>query len=159
MDTCEYVVYIIFWKHDLGNSFKVLPLIFPEPKNLGRSKACKSNIGRQGRELLLADFPVEIGHLFRCSAVIPKDGRTDHIVLFIQNHKAVHLTATADADYILALILFQQFRNTFQHSLTPILGILLAPAGFGKFQGILLGHDVFNITRFVHQQQFYRGST
>ena len=83
VDACENIVYIIFWQHDLCDLCKILRLIFPNPKNLRRGKTGKGNIGRPGRQLLLADGIIQVVHLFGGSSIVPKDGRTNYLIIFI----------------------------------------------------------------------------
>ena len=159
MNAGEYVVYIIFRKHDLCDPCKVLRFVFPDPENFRCGETGKGDICGHPREFLLAHLIVEIVHLRCGSAVIPKDRRANHIVILIQDHQAVHLTAAADTGNGRAVKPCQQFRNALQDRLAPILRVLLAPAGFGKLQGIFFGDHILNLPQLIHQQQLCRRGT
>ena len=79
--------------------------------------------------------------------------------MLVQNHQAVHLTAAADTGHVRAVKALEKLRNALHHSLVPVFGILLAPAGLGKFQGIFFGDHILDPALGIHQQQLYRGST
>ena len=138
---------------------KILRLIFLDPKHLGGGKAGKGDIGGEGRELFFCDDIVEVVHLLSGSAVVPEDGRTNHIIIFVQDHQAVHLATAADTGNILAVKAFQQLGDTLHYRLMPILGRLLAPTRLGKLQGVFSGNHIFDLTFFVHQQQLHGRST
>ena len=159
MNTGEDIVYIIFWQHDLGNLAEVFRLLIPNPEDLGGGEAGKGNIGRPGRQGLLADDIVQIIHLTGGTAVVPENGGTDHTVLPIQDHQAVHLAAAADPGHQAAVEAPEQLRNALQNGLFPVLGSLLTPAGLREFQRIFFGDNILNVAVFVHQQKLHRRST
>ena len=92
----EDIVDIILGEHDLGDLRKVFRLILLHPEDFGGGKTGKCNVCSQCGKLVLADLVVEVIHLLGGSAVIPEDGRTDDLVIFVQHHQAMHLTAAAD---------------------------------------------------------------
>ena len=71
----------------------------------------------------------------------------------------MHLAAAADALDFFSVKTGQQLGNSLENSLFPVFGSLLAPAGMGKLQGILLGDRVQDAAFFVHQQELDCGCT
>ena len=103
MHTRQNVVDIILGEHDLCDFGKVLRLVFLHPEDLGSGEACEGNVGRQPGQLVLTDLVIQVIHLLCGSAVIPKNCRTDNLIIFIQHHQAVHLAAAADTGNSIAL--------------------------------------------------------
>ena len=68
----------------------------------------------------------------------------------------MHLAAAADAPHLGGVEAAEQFRNSFQNCLSPVLGILLAPPRLGEFQGIFLCDRIFDFSGGIHQQKLYR---
>ena len=153
MDTGENVVDIILWKHDFGDSREVLRLIFAHPQQLRRGETGKGNVCRQGGELLLADFIVQVIHLLRGTSVIPENGGADHPVVLVQHHQAVHLTAAADSSHLGGIEVPQKLWDTRQHGSAPVIRVLLAPTWLGEFQGVIPCDGVLDLSGGVHQQQ------
>ena len=93
----QSIVDIILRQHDLFDAGEVLRLMLFHPKQLRRSEACKGDIACVFRQLAFADLCVEPFRFLRRASVVPKDRGTDHVVVLIQSHKPVHLSADADA--------------------------------------------------------------
>ena len=159
MHSSQNIVDIVLGQHDLRDLPEVLRLILFHPEDLGSCETCKRNISSQRGQFFLANFIIEVVHLFGGSAVIPEDGRTDDVVVFIQHHQAMHLTSAADTGYSICIKAFQQFRHILKERLFPILRVLLAPAGLGKFQGIFLRDGVVDGAGSIHQQQLHGRGT
>ena len=100
MNAGELVVDEVLGQHNLADTLKVLRLVFLHPQQLGRGESGKGNVCRQLGQLLLANDIVEICNLLIGAAIIPQDGRPNHLVIFIQDNQAVHLTAAANASHI-----------------------------------------------------------
>ena len=157
VDACEEVVDVVLGEHDFCDLGVVLGLILPHPQDFGSGETGKGDVGRQLGQLLLANLVVEVVHLLGGAAVVPQNGGANHIVVFVQDHQAVHLAARSDARHLAGVEAAQQLRDALQHGLFPVLGILLAPAGLGELQGVVFGYNVFNLALPVHQQQLDSG--
>ena len=97
VDARKHVVDIVLGQHDLFDAGEVLRLVLFHPKQLRRSEACKGDIAGVFRQLAFADLCVEPFRFLRRTSVVPKDRRADHVVVPIQSHKTMHLSAAADA--------------------------------------------------------------
>ena len=153
MDTGEQIIDIILGQHDLLDLCKQLRLIFLHPKDLGSGEACKGDIAGEPGEIFLAKGVVQVVHLGGGAAVVPKDGGADHLIVLIQHHQAVHLTAAADACHPGGIEALQQLRDAGKHCFLPKLGVLLAPAGLGEFQGIFFRYLIADLALAVHKQK------
>ena len=152
----QNIVYIIFREHDLGDLCEVFRFILPQPENFRCRKARKSDVGRPLRQLVLANDVVQVVHLPRGAAIVPENGGTNHTVVLVQHHQAVHLASTADSRHIRAVKAAEQLGNSFQNGLFPVLRVLLAPARSGEFQRILLCYRTLDIPGGIHQQKLHR---
>ena len=157
MNAGEDVVDIILRQHDLGDFPVILRLILPHPENFGSGKAGKGDIGRQGGQLVLADCLIQVVHLLGGSAVVPENRGTNYIIILVQHHQTVHLAAAADTGNLPAVKAAQQLGDALHDGLSPVLWILLAPAGLGEFQWVFLGNHIFDFSLRVHQQQLDGG--
>lgn len=116
---------------------KILRLIVFEPKHFGRGEAGERDVSRVLLERLFADNIVEIFGLKRASAVIPQNGGADHIIVFIEHDKAVHLPRKADGDNTVSVNVRYKLFYYGYAPVIPILRILLAPTVFWIIEGIL----------------------
>ena len=153
----EAVIDVILGQHDFADTRKQLRLVFPHPQQLGRGKARKGNVGGAFAQRFLADRPVQILHLLLGAAIVPENGGANHLVMLVQHHKAVHLAACGDARHLRGVKAPQQLRHTGQDRPQPVVRVLLAPAGLGKFQRIFLGNDVEDLAALLHEQQLEGG--
>ena len=76
--------------------------------------------------------------------------------MLVQHHQAVHLPTCTDTRHLAGVKPLQELGHTLQDGAPPVLRVLLAPAGVGKFQGILLGDHILYGPLLVHQQQLHR---
>ena len=106
------------------------------PEDLWCSEACKCNVCGILRKFFLSDNRIKIFRLLTGTAVIPENRRTDHIVIFIQSYKTVHLTAKTDSCYFFAVNPFCELFDSFHALGEPVLRILLRPARMGEEQRI-----------------------
>ena len=151
----EQVVDVVLGEHDLRDPREVARLVLPHPQELRGRKPGKGDVGRPARQPVHTNGMVQVIYFFGGSAVIPQNGGTDHMVVLIQHHQAVHLAAAADSGHVCAVKALQQLRHTLQQGLFPVLRILLAPAGFRELQGVFLGDHIVDGALFVHQQQLH----
>ena len=79
----EFVRNIILGQHNLLNSCEILRLFIFYPKNLGRRKSRKGNIGRILGKLILTDNIVQIIALLGSSPIIPQNRRTNHLIVLV----------------------------------------------------------------------------
>ena len=107
---------------------KFVRLILFHPQNLRGSKACKSNVCGVFRQLILADFVIQILCFLLGTSVIPEDSRADHLIIFIQSYKAVHLTSKADSGNFFAVNILCQLLHSLHALSKPVLRILFRPA-------------------------------
>ena len=121
----ELVCDIILGQHDLCDLRKVLRLVVLHPQDLRSGKACKCNVRCVLGKFLLADHIVQIVSLLRGTSVVPENRGTNHIVILIQDHKTVHLTAEADACHLTLVHACDQFLDTIHGLCIPILRLLL----------------------------------
>ena len=145
---------VVFGQQDFGDAGKQVRLVLAHPQQLGRGKAGKSDVAGPGAELVIADGLVQVVHLGGGAAVVPQNGRVQHIAGGVQRHQAVHLAAHADARHLLCIKAGQQLRHASQAGLPPVGGVLLAPAGAGEGERIFFGHSVQHPADLVHQQEF-----
>ena len=157
MHTRQFIVDIIFWKHDLCDLFEVLRLILAHPEKLRCRKARESNVCRQRRKPFLANRVIEVVNLFKGSAVVPEDCRADNAVLCVQRNKPVHLAACADAHDLRRVEAPQQLRNAGHDRVPPVLRPLLRPARMREDQGIFPCDFVLNRTVLSDKQQLAGG--
>ena len=94
--------------------------------------------------------------LFGGSAIIPENGRTDHIVILIQNHQSVHLPAEADTRHPALVPPAGELSDSGHGLLIPVLRLLLRPARMRKIQRIFPRYNIYDLSFPVHQQQFHR---
>ena len=153
MHACQDIVDVILGQHDFADARKLVRFILPHPEDLGSGKAGECDIGGSLAEHIPADLFIQIIDLLLRSSVIPENRRTDHFILIVQHHKAVHLSAGADAGYLRCVLTLQKLRNAFQNRFFPVLRILLGPAGMREKERILFGDHIFDLTLFIHQQQ------
>ena len=148
---------VVLGKHDLVNSGKQIRLILPHPQKFWRCKSGKCNVSRKPGQPVSAQRVVKPASLPGGAAVIPQDGGTDDLVVFVQHHQTVHLASRPNPRYLTGIKAPEELRNPFQHRPDPVLRILLAPSGPRKFQGIFLGHNALNGSLPVHQKQLDGG--
>ena len=157
MRTSQTVGYVIFGKHDLRDPRKVLRLLISDPENLWSGKAREGNIGRIFRKLLFADHIVQVITFLPGSSIVPEKRRADHLIVFIQNHKPMHLPAKADARHLLLLTASQQLFQTVHGTGKPVLRLLFRPARMRKINGILFRDNFSDLAVPVHQKKLHRG--
>ena len=115
---------VIFREHDLTDPSKILRLILLHPEDLWSRKSRKCNICRVFRKFFLSYNIIQIIRLFSCPPVIPEDRRTDHIIVFIQRHKTVHLPAEADPFHLCPVTPGYQFSDPFHALRKPVFRLL-----------------------------------
>ena len=155
----ETVCQVIFWKHDFADFCEVIRLIFFHPENLRCGKACKCNVCGVLGEFFFSDYGVQIIGLFCGTAVVPEDRRADDVIVLIQDDKAMHLAAEADAGYLGFVYVFYQLADSLFALLPPVFRFLLRPAWMREIQRILSRYNIYNFAFLVHQKQFDSGST
>ena len=101
---------IVFREQDRSDPGKERGLIFLEPKKFGRRKARHNQIARDANDI--RQCVCQSLALCFTAAIIPKDGRAQGLICFIQNGCAVHLTGEADRPD-LATILSRQLQYGF----------------------------------------------
>ena len=156
MDAGQLVIDIILGQHDAADPTEVFRFIPLHPQELRSGEPGKRDIGGQCRQALFADCAVEVFYLPEGTAVVPQDGRSDHLIRFIQNHQAVHLAARADTRHLFGVKAPQKRRDALPHRLPPMGRLLLRPAWLGKHQRILLVDGVPYLPCFIHQKQLDR---
>ncbi len=124
MYTGHLISDVVFRKHDLFDFSEVFRFIFFYPKDLRRGKAGECDICRILGKFVFPDHVVEIVCLLCRTAVVPQNSRTDHIVIFIQNDKSVHLSAEADARHLCGVKAVREFFDAGSHSIPPVLWTL-----------------------------------
>ena len=134
---------------------KILRLIVFEPKHFGRGEAGERDVSRVLLERLFADNIIEIFGFTRASAVIPQNGGADHIVVFVEHDKAVHLPRKADRCNAVFIDIGHKLSYYGYAPVIPILRVLLAPAVFGIIYGIL-SFRRFDYRVFAQQHSLYR---
>ena len=152
----EHIRDIVLWQHYLFNTLEILRLILLQPQNLRRCKACKRDISRVLRQLILANLVIEIINLALCASIIPKYRRTNNIIVFIKNNKTVHLTAERDTLNKRFIAAVSQLSHTLLNSSPPILGFLLRPTVLGEVEWIFLCHGLNRVAVFVRHQHLNR---
>ena len=157
MDAGEPVDHIVLGQHDFMNFRKVFRLMVAHPQELGRGKAREGDIPRQRQELLLTEVLVHGPGLLAGPAVVPENGRTNDLVLLVQHHQAVHLTAHRQALDLGRVRAVHQLGNTGLGSGPPVCRVLLRPAGLREFQRIGSGRRLADHAPLVHQQDLHRG--
>ena len=158
MHPSEEIVDVILGQHHLFDPGEALRLLLPHPQELRGRKTSKGDVGRPGGEAVCAHRLIQIGDLLCRPAIVPQDGRANDPVLVVQDHQTMHLTADANAGHLAPVKALQKEGNPLPHGPPPVLRVLLAPARFGKFQGICFGAHIQNLPRLIHQQQLHRGS-
>ena len=138
MNAGQLICYVILGKHDLLDLCEVLRLFILNPEDLRCSEAGEGNVCSILAELFLADHVVQVIALLVGSSVIPENCGTDHVVILVQDHKAVHLAAKADACHLGLVRILDELLDADLGLLPPILGLLLRPARMREIQGILL---------------------
>ena len=106
MYTGQPIRNVILRKHDLFDPCKVLWLILFHPEDLRRGKSGERNIRSVLRQLLFADHIIQIIAFLCGSAIVPEDGRADHLILLVQNDKSMHLSSKADACHLILVCVF-----------------------------------------------------
>ncbi len=122
----------------LGDLRIDLGLVLAHPGDLGRGEAGHRDIAGEFAQLGQRRF-----HLLALgsgAAIVPQDARTEDLVVFAQQHRAVHVTRKADAanfGQLSRMRLAQGVDRTLAGG-PPIGGILLGPAGMRphRFDGL-----------------------
>ena len=153
MHTGEAVCQIVLGQHDLCDLCEVLRLVLFYPQDLRSGESGEGDIGGVRGELFLSDDIVQIVRLLPGAAVVPEDGGADHVILRIQHHEAVHLTAEGDPCHLGSVLSVQQFLQSLQGLLIPVLGLLLRPPGMREKEGIFLGDDVQDLSFRIHEKE------
>ena len=148
---------VIFRKHDLRNAREVLRLVLPHPQNFGRGEARKCDVRRIFRELIPADFFVQVIRLRLRAAVVPQDGGADDGILRIEHDKPVHLAAGADAAHSGNVLPGEQLFHAALYARKPVLGVLFAPAALRIKDGVFLRDGCQNFSVRRDQQHFDGG--
>ena len=134
---CQFICDIILGKHDLCNLCKIFRLLVLHPENLRCRKSRERNICGIPGELLLADDIVQVIRLLRCTSVIPENRRADHVVLLVEDHKPMHLSAKADASHLTLIHVLNQRFDSVHRLRIPVLRLLLRPARMREIQRVL----------------------
>ena len=151
MDSGKNIVNVVLGEHYLGYAGEIVRLVFSEPQQLGSGEAGKGDIPCEPGKALPSYIFVEITDLLFSPTVIPENCGADDPILAVENDKTVHLTSAAYAGYLSGVKAPEQLRDAFHHSIPPVLRILLAPAGLGKFQGVFPGNRVFDVPGLIHK--------
>lgn len=149
----QLVHQIIFGQHDLGDAGKQIRFMVPHPQKFGRREAREGDIARARAERLPAHVLIQERRLLGRAAVVPQNGRAQHLVLFIQGHQAVHLAPQADALHRAGVKARQKPRHAGQARGPPILRGLLAPARMRENEGVFLRDSVQHGARLIHQKE------
>ena len=135
--SAEPVCNIVLRQHYLFYFLEILRFIVFQPKYFRRGEAGERDVSRVLLERLFADNIVKIFGLKRASAVVPQNGGTDHIVVFVEHDKAVHLPRKADGDNTVSVNVRYKLFYYRNAAVIPVLRILLAPTVFGIIEGVL----------------------
>ena len=155
VDPGENVVHIVLGEHDFLDLMIIFRLVLPHPQELRRGEAGEGDVGGQGGEFFPAQPVVQLFHLFCRAPIVPQDGGTDHLIVFVQHHQPMHLAGAADPRHVPAVASPQQFGDPLQEGPSPVLGVLLTPARVGRAQRIVLRDYIADVPFCVHQQQLH----
>ena len=90
---------IVLWQQYMAAFLIILRLMLFYPQNFCRSPAGQRRIGSQLYPPLPRHNLQHLLHLSAGSLVAPDDGGTDYLIVFIQHHKAMHLSGKPDSFY------------------------------------------------------------
>ncbi len=155
----QQVVDVVLGQHHVGDVGVVLGLVVAHPQDLGRGEAGVGNVTGPLHELLDADLFVEVAHLLGGATVVPQNGGTNDLVIYVQGHQAVHLAGNANARDLRSVLAGEKGRDAAAHGLPPVGGALLAPARTRELDVVGLAHDIQDVALLVHEQEFARRSS
>lgn len=95
-------------------------------------------------------FLIQEIHLLGDSAIDPEDGQSDHIVVFIQYHQAMHLPACTDTFHQTCIKTRDQFEDPLHQCLFPILRFCWLQPGWE-----ILADHIVDLTCLVHHHQLH----
>ena len=136
MYTGKPIGQIVLRQHDLLDACEILRLMLLYPQHLRCGKSGKRDICRVLGKLFLSDHIIQIVRLLRGASVIPQNCRADHLIVLIQNDKPVHLPAKADTSKLALIAALEQFLQSGDRLLIPVLRFLLRPARMRKIKRI-----------------------
>ena len=146
----QTISYVILRQHDLFDPCEVLWLILFHPEDLRRGKSGERNIRSVLRQLLFADHIIQIIAFLCGSAIVPEDGRADHLILLIQNDQSMHLSSEANACHLALVRIFQKLPDALHSLFIPVLRLLFRPAGMWEIQRVFPGYNIPDVPFTVH---------
>ena len=139
----------------------ILRFVVSHPQDLRCRKTGQCRICRDFNETLLSNSFCDLLTFPGRSLITPDNGTADHLIIFIQHNKAMHLSGNTKSLDILPVHtgFLHNLRNGFQRRILPILRILLCPAVLRLIQRIFFGCRCNHGSVFIKQHCFCCGSS
>ena len=125
----QHQAHIVFGQQHLGHLPKNGGLMFGHPAQLGRGEPGHGQAAAEVGQL--GHFGHHLGAFGGAARVVPQNGRSQNLVVRVQQHRAVHLARQANALHgrHLCGVRQAQLRQRFARSRPPVLRRLFAVAG------------------------------
>ena len=89
--------YVVLGQHYAPDPFVYPWLMVADPDQFGRGEAFEGGIGHPPHEVFLTRLFRDPAALFGGSRIAPQDGRPEHLVPRVEQHRTVHLSRQADS--------------------------------------------------------------
>jgi hypothetical protein len=133
---------VVLGEQHFGQPLEVLRFVVAEPQNLGGGETGEGRIGDHFNEFGAATGAVvNFVALGGGALVVPQNGGANHLVVFVQKHRPVHLARQPNRPHVGRLATGGGHRTADGrfNGLPPIFGILLAPQRPGMCAAIAGG--------------------
>ncbi len=156
----QSVADVILGQEHLPHPLPMARLVPADPQQLGRRESGQGRVGDHPDEGLAAPrLVLDLAALLGRALVVPEQGRADDRARLVEEHRAVHLPAQADAGDVLRTDFpgGQHPADRLDRRVPPEVGMLLRPAGPGVVAGILGGRRGEDRPPFVDGQRLGPG--
>ncbi len=146
----QHVAEVVLRQHDLSDPAEALRLMLLQPEQLGGGEAREGNVGGAGGKFIFTDGLIQVVGFRLGAAVVPENGRADHLILIVQDHQTVHLAAEAEPLDLLLRDTRTEPGDAPPKGGEPVLRILLGPARLREGDRVDLGDHILNSAVFFH---------
>ena len=155
----ESITDVVFWKQNVPNALVDFRLVLLYPQDLWRSKSGQRIIARSLDQLVQRDARANLVTLGATSLIVPQDGGTKDLFLFIQQDESVHLTRQTDRCHVFATGIREGecLHDTVGRSIPPLSRFLFRPQWVGRGQAQRCRGATDHPTFRIDEQRFRAG--